>query len=234
MQFGPFAVAQLRLFAELRGADRQGADRPAAQALHHRHARQPVRRGGARCPRSYEPIAKSRREANGIKRRQPITVVIGNPPYKEKAEGRGGWVESGTDGGRRAARSLECRRRLGAWARTASTSRTSMSISGAGRRWKVFGSGQFDATGRTEEDEEGCLLHHGGGFPERPRLREDARRPAPHLFAHLGDRLLARRPSARCADAHLSRRAAAGLHRAGGAERWANLILRQRKSATRP
>ncbi len=28
---------------------------------------------------------------------EPITVVIGNPPYKEKAKGRGGWIEEGTD-----------------------------------------------------------------------------------------------------------------------------------------
>jgi predicted helicase len=31
-----------------------------------------------------------------VKRSEPITVVIGNPPYKEKAMGRGGWIESGT------------------------------------------------------------------------------------------------------------------------------------------
>ena len=29
-----------------------------------------------------KPIARSRREANEIKRNEPITVVIGNPPYK--------------------------------------------------------------------------------------------------------------------------------------------------------
>ena len=43
----------------------------------------------------YEPIAESRRRANQVKREQPITVVVGNPPYKEKAKGQGGWVESG-------------------------------------------------------------------------------------------------------------------------------------------
>jgi hypothetical protein len=32
-------------------------------------------------------------QANEIKSKEPITVVIGNPPYKEKAKGRGGWVE---------------------------------------------------------------------------------------------------------------------------------------------
>ena len=45
----------------------------------------------------YGKISESRRQANEIKRTEPITVVIGNPPYKEKAKGRGGWVESGTD-----------------------------------------------------------------------------------------------------------------------------------------
>lgn len=43
----------------------------------------------------YAPIAESRLRANKIKREEPITVIIGNPPYKEKAKGRGGWVESG-------------------------------------------------------------------------------------------------------------------------------------------
>ena len=43
----------------------------------------------------YGTIAESRRQANKIKREEPITVVIGNPPYKEKAMGRGGWIEAG-------------------------------------------------------------------------------------------------------------------------------------------
>jgi len=41
------------------------------------------------------PIANSRKEANKIKREEPITVVIGNPPYREKAKGQGSWIESG-------------------------------------------------------------------------------------------------------------------------------------------
>ena len=47
-------------------------------------------------PQMLKPLAESRRQANEVKRAEPITVVIGNPPYKEKAKGRGGWVESGT------------------------------------------------------------------------------------------------------------------------------------------
>ena len=46
-------------------------------------------------PRLLEPIADSRKQANVIKKDKPIMVVIGNPPYKEKAKGRGGWVEAG-------------------------------------------------------------------------------------------------------------------------------------------
>ena len=44
------------------------------------------------------PIGNSRKEANAIKRDEPITVVIGNPPYKVDAAGQGGWVEKGSPG----------------------------------------------------------------------------------------------------------------------------------------
>jgi predicted helicase len=47
-------------------------------------------------PLIVQAIAKSRKDANKIKREEPITVVLGNPPYKEKAKGRGGWVEGQT------------------------------------------------------------------------------------------------------------------------------------------
>ena len=47
-------------------------------------------------PQMLKPRAELRRQANAIKRGEPITVVIGNPPSKEKAKGRNGWVESGS------------------------------------------------------------------------------------------------------------------------------------------
>ena len=65
-------------------------------------------------PQIVEAIAKSRREANRVKREQPITVVIGNPPYKEKA-GRARRLDR--EGRRRqaarAARPLEAAARMG-------------------------------------------------------------------------------------------------------------------------
>jgi predicted helicase len=43
---------------------------------------------------TYEPIAKSLRGANEVKAREPV-LIIGNPPYRDKAKGLGGWVEKG-------------------------------------------------------------------------------------------------------------------------------------------
>ena len=44
-----------------------------------------------------EPIARSRRAANKVKRDEPVVVVIGNPPYRDKAGGQGGWIETGLE-----------------------------------------------------------------------------------------------------------------------------------------
>lgn len=103
LQFGPFAVAQLRLLAELIDLVTFGKGDEASEELHK------VLSGTLRLyitdtladpdeefgwiPHSMAGIAESRREANRIKRHEAITVVIGNPPYKEKAKGLGGWVE---------------------------------------------------------------------------------------------------------------------------------------------
>ncbi len=93
LQLGPYAVAQLRLVAELTeltGAPPHEALRMfVTDTLANPWAEQ------ENLGAIYQPIAESRKRANKIKRDEPITVVIGNPPYKEKAKGMGGWVESG-------------------------------------------------------------------------------------------------------------------------------------------
>jgi predicted helicase len=91
MQLGPFAVAQLRVMAEvltLTGTLPQTALRMfVTDTLAHPDDDE----GWVFGP--LAPIAEQRKAANKIKRDEPVTVVIGNPPYKEKALGRGGWVE---------------------------------------------------------------------------------------------------------------------------------------------
>jgi hypothetical protein len=93
MQLGPFAVAQLRILAEI--ADLTGAPPATPVRMFVTDTLGNPHDDEGWIPGILAPIAKSRREANKIKREEPITVVIGNPPYKEKAKGRGGWIESG-------------------------------------------------------------------------------------------------------------------------------------------
>jgi hypothetical protein len=103
LQFGPFAVAQLRLLAELIDLVTFGKADEASEELHKvlgatlrlyitDTLADPDEEFGW-IPSTLTDIAQSRREANRIKRHEAITVVLGNPPYKEKAKGLGGWVE---------------------------------------------------------------------------------------------------------------------------------------------
>jgi hypothetical protein len=93
LQFGAYAVAELRMMAEMLELEAEGS--PAlfvTDTLSDPYADLETGQG------VYREISKSRREANKVKREQPITVVIGNPPYKEKAKGKGSWIESGGGG----------------------------------------------------------------------------------------------------------------------------------------
>lgn len=93
IQLGPFAVAQLRLLAEL--AD-LGISTGHELRMYVTDTLANPYIEDEELGLLYEPIAESRRKANEVKKNQSVLVVIGNPPYKEKAKGRGGWVESGS------------------------------------------------------------------------------------------------------------------------------------------
>ena len=95
LQFGPFAVAQLRILAELQSL----LDDPNATPEMRLFVTDTLGNPFAEeeyLPQILRPIGESRRRANEIKKQEKITVVIGNPPYKERAKGLGGWIESGS------------------------------------------------------------------------------------------------------------------------------------------
>lgn len=92
LQLGPFAVAQLRILAEVMELTETIPSAPLRMFVTNTLGNPNDEEGW--IPSFAAPIAESRRQANKIKREEPITVVIGNPPYKEKAKGMGGWVES--------------------------------------------------------------------------------------------------------------------------------------------
>lgn len=96
LQFGAYAVAELRLMAEMIDLGAAGTPRLfVTDTLSDPHATFESGQG------IYKEISKQQAAANEVKRAEPITVVIGNPPYKEKAKGKGSWIEQG--GGNRAA-----------------------------------------------------------------------------------------------------------------------------------
>lgn len=95
LQFGPFVVAQLRLIGELVALTRRNDIAPRLFVTDTLSDPEETR---TRLPSLFAPLTASYEEANRIKGQEPITVVIGNPPYKEKARGRGGWVEQGRPG----------------------------------------------------------------------------------------------------------------------------------------
>ncbi len=94
MQLGPFAVAQLRMLAEI--VELTGTPLKTTPQMFVTDTLSNPYVEEEWLPHLYEPIGLARREANRIKREQPVTVIIGNPPYKEKAKGLGGWVEGQT------------------------------------------------------------------------------------------------------------------------------------------
>ena len=92
----PYAVAGLRIHQALRTYHAQVPDNEiqlfVTDTLDDPNLEQ------AHIPATLEPIARSRLEANKIKLHTPIDVVIGNPPYGERARRLGGWIETGDPG----------------------------------------------------------------------------------------------------------------------------------------
>ena len=225
---GPHLRLRAAVRAVCRGAaaaDRRDAEpdrqRQSARASRRRSSMSPIRSAIPTRPRRSSrrwsrPSASHARQANKIKRETPITVVIGNPPYKDKAGGLGGWIEHGSDRNRKLAAPMDYWMPPPEWGIGAHAQHLK-NLYIYFWRWatlKVFGSGWYAATGGKERPLRHRLLHHRGRLTQRAGLPEDARRPASRLRRHLGNRLLARRAPAGGTNAHLPRRAAAGVHRA--------------------
>ncbi|WP_244499737.1 type ISP restriction/modification enzyme [Tardiphaga robiniae] len=183
LQFGPFAVAQLRLIAEMQALI--ATKKNPLPAIPELNLFITDTLGNPFIEEEslgqvYEPIAKSRRDANIVKKSKPITVVIGNPPYKEKAEGRGGWVEAGAGG--KLVAPLDRWRPPPVWGVGAHTKHLKNLYVYFWRwaTWKVFGTGNYAATGFPDKDQEGivCFITVAGFLngPGFEKMRDDLRR----------------------------------------------------------
>lgn len=194
MQFGSFAVAQLRLIAEMqtlmsvKAGGSAAGNLPALRlfvtdTLGDPYAAQTQFSG------MVAPIGESRRQANAIKRGEPITVVVGNPPYKEKAKGRGGWIEAGSPG-RPAAMDLWSP--PVEWGASAHAKHLKNLYVYFWRwaTWKVFGSGHAATTGEAQEDGAAdragvvCFITVAGFLngPGFQKMRDDLRRDCSDIW----------------------------------------------------
>ena len=188
LQFGPYAVAQLRLIAEMqalmKGASGAAAPVPDLQLFITDTLGDPFVEDDY-IPTTVAAVAKSRRDANRIKKEVPITVVIGNPPYKEKAEGRGGWVEAGSKGREPP---LSRWQPPAAWSVGAHTKhlRNLYVYFWRWATWKVFGAGWHASTGLPDSDRAGiiCFITVAGFLngPGFQRMRDDLRRTCSDIW----------------------------------------------------
>jgi hypothetical protein len=93
LQVGPHTVGAMRLAAELEdrahGLPPNGLKMYVVDTLDDHRA--PVAQLGA----MYRPLAQSLKDANRVKDEVQVLVALGNPPYKVRSQGEGGWIEHG-------------------------------------------------------------------------------------------------------------------------------------------
>lgn len=96
LQLGPYAVAQLRLLAELTEFGATSTDPNQLRTYVTNTLDDPFVEETS-LGSWYQPITDARRAANKAKADEEILVVIGNPPYKNQSKGKGGWIEHGSE-----------------------------------------------------------------------------------------------------------------------------------------
>lgn len=93
LQMNPYAVAELRATDLLR--DKETEPPPGGLRFYVTNTLDDPYEEITQLGSVFGAISRSRRLANQVKAQTPVTVVLGNPPYKELAVGEGGWVEQG-------------------------------------------------------------------------------------------------------------------------------------------
>jgi hypothetical protein len=96
LQSGPFSVAELRLSEAMKAEGARvpdgGLNMYVADTLE-----DPYSASSRELSYTEQLIARQRQQANRVKREVNVQVSIGNPPYREKSKGSGGWIENGVD-----------------------------------------------------------------------------------------------------------------------------------------
>lgn len=91
IQAAPFAVAELRLHAALRNIHK--VEIPAEEPRFLTDTLDDPYLMTLQLGQLYEALMETRERANQVKRTVPVMVVIGNPPWRERARGAAKWIE---------------------------------------------------------------------------------------------------------------------------------------------
>ena len=201
LQFGPFAVAQLRLLAELIDVVLTGDESPDQRTKIEEALGNGLRlyitdtladpdEATPYVPTPMKAFAQSRIDAGQIKRKEAIDVVLGNPPYKEKAKGLGGWVEDRGKGQRTPLDDWQPPAEWGVGAH-AKHLRNLYVYFWRWAAWKVFGGDTF-RSGSDKDEVAGWTKRQGivcfitvAGFLNGPgfqKMRSDLRRDADEIW----------------------------------------------------
>ena len=189
IQFGPFAVAQLRILAELQSLLDKPNTTPATRLFVTDTLGNPYVEEEY-LPQILLPLGESRRRANEIKRQEKITVVIGNPTLQ--GEGKGA---RGLDRERFNREQQVVTRHLNVgWPPTDWNVSTHVKhlhnlyvYFWRWATWKVFGDGEPSRIEGRRPDRKGIVAFITvAGLPERTRLPEDAGGTAPETPTRSG------------------------------------------------
>lgn len=95
LQAAPYAVAELRLHHTLKS--RYGVELPREEVRFLSNALDDPDTLPLPYGQLYDVLQEARQGANRIKRDEPVMVVVGNPPWRERARGEAPWLEAPRD-----------------------------------------------------------------------------------------------------------------------------------------
>jgi hypothetical protein len=95
LQVAPYAVAEMRLHHTLKS--RYRVDLPREEVRFLSNTLDDPDTLALNFGQLYEVLKESRDGANRVKRETPVMVVVGNPPWRERARGDAPWIEAPRD-----------------------------------------------------------------------------------------------------------------------------------------
>ena len=153
--------------------------------LHHRHARQSLRRGGAarpRCCSRSRGRGGRRTRSSGASRSLSSSAIR---PTRRRPKGRGGWIEEGSEGREAPLDRWMPPRAWGVGAHTKHLKNLYVYF-WRWATWKVFGTGLHASTGLEETDKAGvvCFITVAGFLngPGFEKMRDDLRRSCQEIW----------------------------------------------------